>query len=255
MADKEVANQLEHYLSELKELLKDCDNGILPQPEASKKLTKTINEIKGILPKDTRQYKIFDSEISKISLWWEENGSHYVTKQDCEKFKRLLNALQKVLPIYEPEFIEEMSGKTEFHFSKNEVAAAKMQIFETMKKAESILIIIDRYAGQDTEILNYIMSIKDIKKDLEIMILTEKAIPIFKEIVKDIKGLKVKKIKDVYHDRYLILDRHEVWHLGTSINGVGSGDFTITKLLDEKEKTRIIEDFNKYWAKAKNLDE
>jgi len=135
------------------------------------------------------------------------------------------------------------------------VAEAKLRIFETMKKAENTLIIIDPYACQDIEILNYIKSLREIKENLEIIILTEKATLIFKDIVKDIKGLEVKKIKDVLHDRYLILDRREVWHLGMSINGIGNGDFTMTKLLDEKEKTRIIEDFDEYWTNVKNLDE
>jgi hypothetical protein len=255
MTNEEIARQLEIYLEKLNDYLENCNEEVLLTNEAQKIFKETAEDVKKILPKDTKQYRVFDSQTSRISQWWIWGPLHYVAKQDCEKFKQLINAIQKVLLMYQPEFIEGEHGKTEFHFSKSEVAEAKLRIFETIKKAENTLIIIDPYACQDTEILNYIKSLREIKENLEIIILTERATSIFKNIAKDIKGLEVKKIKDVLHDRYLILDRREVWHLGTSINGVGSGDFTMTKLSDEKEKTRIIEDFDEYWTNAKNLDE
>jgi len=255
MTNEEITKQLENVLDKLNDCLKDCRDEILLTKEAQSILNTTTEEIKKILPKDSKQYRIFDSQTSKIPKWWTWKPSHYVSKPDCNKFVQLIEAIQNVLLLYQPEFIEGAHDKAEFHFSKVEVAGAKLRIFEIMKKAKRNLIIIDPYACQDIEVFNYIISLREIKESLKILILTEKATSIANDIAKKIEGLKVKKIKDLLHDRYLILDDIEVWHLGTSINGVGSGDFTITKLIDKKEKAKIIEDFNEYWRNAKDLEE
>jgi len=255
MTNEEITKQLETYLEKLKSCLEDCNEGILLSNEGQKIIKETIEEIKRVLSKDSKQYRMFDSRTSLVYKFWIESPTDYVYKGDCIKFVKLIEAIQNVLLLYKPEFIEGAHDKMEFHFSKDEVARAKLRIYEIMKKAEKNLIIIDPYACQDVEIFNYIVSLREIKESLEILILTEKATPIANNIAKEIENLKVKKIKDLLHDRYLILDEIEVWHLGTSINGVGSGDFTITKLIDEKEKAKIIEDFNEYWRNAKDLEE
>ena len=38
---------------------------------------------------------------------------------------------------------------------------------------------------------------------------------------------------DTFHDRYFIIDKSIVYHLGTSINHIGSKTFSINKLEDE----------------------
>ena len=38
---------------------------------------------------------------------------------------------------------------------------------------------------------------------------------------------------NAFHDRYIIIDKKEVYHLGTSINNAGNGIFSINKLEDE----------------------
>lgn len=44
--------------------------------------------------------------------------------------------------------------------------------------------------------------------------------------------LSVKIITD-FHDRFLIIDKIEVYHIGTSINGAGKKSFGITKIEDK----------------------
>jgi hypothetical protein len=121
------------------------------------------------------------------------------------------------------------------------------------------LIIIDAYAGQDTEILKYIASLKELKESLKVQVLTEKVISIFKELYNELakeKGnIEVKKIENVLHDRYLIIDQSEIWTHGISINRIGKKDFSMTKFTDKEAKSKIIEDFKEHWADAKSLDD
>ena len=260
MTDEEVARQLEIYLEKLNESLKDCNDRLLLTLEAQKIFNETVKKVKEILPKNTRQYKIFDREVQEQFQWWLGRPSGYVNKKnDCGKFVQLINTLQKVLSSYQPEFIQGDQGKTEFYFSKGNAYDAKTRVFDTMKQSENSLIIIDSYAGQDTEILKYIASLKERKESLKVQVLTEKVTPIFeeqyKELMKEKGNIEVKKIKNVLHDRYLIIDQSEIWTLGISINRIGEKDFSMTKFTDKESKSQIIKDFNEHWANAKSLDD
>jgi hypothetical protein len=256
MTDEEIAKQLENYLEQINELFKDCNDGILPKSEA-KKIKEIINRVKDILPENSRQYRIFDRDTGErlISQWWLTSSSNYIEKLDCKKFEQLITAIYEVLKTYQPEYLQGDQGKTEFNFRKGEVYEAERRVFEIMKKAEKSLIIMDAYSGQE-DIFKYIDSIKQLNENLRIQILTQKALPIFKKWLKDlikIRGnIEAKKIGNVLHDRYIIIDLSEVWNIGVSPNGIGMKYFTIKKITD---KEIIIEWFNELGAKAKNLEE
>jgi exonuclease VII small subunit len=256
MTADEIVRQLESFIEELNNALKDCKDGILTKSEAHKNID-VISKVKKILPENSRQYKIFDRDTSEkfISLWWVKTSTNYVDKEDCKKFAQLITAIQEVLRSYEPEFLQGDQGRTEFHFLKGDTYNAKNKVYDTMKKSEKSLIIIDAYAGQDTEILKYIDSLKQLKENLKVQILTDRATPMFKELCNDLVrergNIEVKKIENILHDRYLIIDESEVW-LITSANEIGKKDFTMTKL---KNREEIIKRFDELWAKAKNLDD
>jgi exonuclease VII small subunit len=257
VTNEEIVRQLEICFKELNDSLKKCKKGILHKSEVSEIIKDTINKVKRLLPEDSDQYRIFDKGINKISPWIRGYATDYVEGEDCKKVEQLLGILKEVLSYYVPNFISGTQLKTEFHFSKDEVVEAKLQVFEIMKKAEKNLIIIDPYAGQDTEALKYICTLKELKGDLQIQVLTEKESPMFimlyNDLVKKYGDIEAKKIEKVLHDRYLIIDQSEIWHLGTSINGIGKGEFTMTELVDKEEKNKVINIFTSHWANAKSL--
>jgi len=45
---------------------------------------------------------------------------------------------------------------------------------------------------------------------------------------------------DTFHDRYIIIDKEKVYHLGASINHAGSKTFSINMLEDEVVKVSLL---------------
>ena len=114
-------------------------------------------------------------------------------------------------------------------YFKGQIYDAYSKIIDILSKAKEELIIIDAYADKKT---------LDIIKNLKV-----KVILIINERSK-ITKLDIEKYNEqynnleiiydnTYHDRYFILDKKEVYHLGTSINNAGSKTFSINKLEDD----------------------
>lgn len=73
-----------------------------------------------------------------------------------------------------------------------------------------------------------------------------------KSIYAEINCGTQKQFKCPFHDRYFILDDETVWIVGTSINGLGKRDSTITKI-DSLKKDEIIDRFCYYWNQSAPL--
>ena len=113
-------------------------------------------------------------------------------------------------------------------FFNGQIYDAFSLMVEIVEKAEKELILIDNYVDVNT--LNILSKKKD---GVNVLIvtsgngnLTEKDIAKFNS---QYPKLTVKISKD-FHDRFLIIDRKEVYHIGASIKDAGKKSFGITKL-------------------------
>ncbi|HOM35219.1 MAG TPA: ORF6N domain-containing protein [Clostridia bacterium] len=111
-------------------------------------------------------------------------------------------------------------------------------IVDLIKKARNKLILIDNYV--DTNTLNLLCKKN---KGVSVFIagsgngsLTSKDISKFNA---QYQGLTVKTRKD-FHDRFLIIDDLEVYHIGASIKDAGKKSFGISKIEDEVLKDNLI---------------
>lgn len=110
-------------------------------------------------------------------------------------------------------------------------------VHSIIKDANCEVIIIDPYA--DVELLDMV---KDIDARI-ILIMKNKSLLSEKQINKFNKdyGNKLSVAKnDKFHDRYIILDRNTIYHLGTSINHLGKRVFSITLLEDKIVKSDLL---------------
>lgn len=124
-------------------------------------------------------------------------------------------------------------------FFNGQIYDAFSFMVELVEKAGEELILIDNYVDVNT--LN-ILSKKSKKVDVMIVTsgkgnLTEKDIAKFNS---QYPKLTVKISKD-FHDRFLIIDRKEVYHIGASIKDAGKKSFGITKL-EVEELTKSLLD-------------
>ena len=111
-------------------------------------------------------------------------------------------------------------------------------IVDIIKKANQKILIIDNYT--DDSILNMLSKKKN---NVEVVILTSEKSNILKldiqKFNKEYPLLKVAK-SNKFHDRFIVIDNKELYHLGASIKDLGKKCFGINKIEDENIIKNII---------------
>ena len=123
-------------------------------------------------------------------------------------------------------------------FFNGQIYDAFSLMVEIVEKAEKELILIDNYVDVNT--LNILSKKKD---GVNVLIvtsgngnLTDKDVAKFNS---QYPKLAV-KISNDFHDRFFIIDRNEVYHIGASIKDAGKKSFGITKLDVEDLTTSLL---------------
>ena len=123
-------------------------------------------------------------------------------------------------------------------FFQGQIYDAYSLIVDIIKKANKKILIIDNYV--DDNILK--MLIKK-KNNVEVVILTSSKSNIqnidIQKFNKEYPILKVAKTNK-FHDRFIIIDNKEMYHLGASIKDLGKKCFEINKIEDKEIIEKII---------------
>ena len=123
-------------------------------------------------------------------------------------------------------------------FFQGQIYDAYSLIVDIIKKANKKILIIDNYV--DDNILK--MLIKK-KNNVEVVILTSSKSNIqnidIQKFNKEYPILKVAKTNK-FHDRFIIIDNKEMYHLGSSIKDLGKKCFGINKIEDKEIIEKII---------------
>ena len=131
--------------------------------------------------------------------------------------------------------LEEKKKINEIYFN-GQIYDAYSKIVDIMKESKQELIIIDRYA--DKTVLDMISKVEVIVK-----LITKKNGLLSKldieKYQKQYDNLKI-KYDDTFHDRYIIVDKEIFYHLGASVNHVGSRTFSINILEDDCMKKSLL---------------
>ena len=130
---------------------------------------------------------------------------------------------------------KEKKKVNEIYF-KGQIYDAYSKILDILNTSKKVVIIIDSYL--DKSILDMIRNIK-----VDVILITSnksklKSIDI-KKYNEEYSNLKV-IYNDTFHDRYIIIDKNTIYHLGASINHAGSRTFSINILEDEIVKELFI---------------
>lgn len=152
----------------------------------------------------------------------------YKLLEHDKKFNEVFNTLQ-----------QEENIKQRIFFD-GQIYDAYSLIIDIIKKANNKVLIIDNYI--DDSILKMLSKKKN---NVEVVILTSDKSNIKKlDITKfnqEYPLLKVAK-SNRFHDRFIILDNKEIYHLGASIKDLGKKCFAINKI----EDTEIVSNFISY---------
>ena len=123
-------------------------------------------------------------------------------------------------------------------FFDGQIYDAYRLIIDIIKKANNKILIIDNYI--DDSVLKMLAKKKN---NVEVVILTSDKSNIenldIKKFNKEYPILKVAKTNK-FHDRFIIIDNKEMYHLGASIKDLGKKCFAINRIEDVKKKKKII---------------
>jgi hypothetical protein len=130
---------------------------------------------------------------------------------------------------------EEKKKVNEIYF-KGQIYDAYSKILDIIKEGKEEIIIIDNFL--DKSILDMIRNI-----DTKVVLMTSNKSKL-KEMDIDKYNMEYSNLEvrynNTYHDRYIIIDRKIIYHLGASINHAGSKTFSINILEDEVIKNAFI---------------
>lgn len=65
--------------------------------------------------------------------------------------------------------------------------------------------------------------------------------------------LEIRRSKE-FHDRFIILDDIECWHIGCSIKDAGNKAFMLSKIEDQVNRNALITELNKAWLIAEVIN-
>lgn len=131
---------------------------------------------------------------------------------------------------------------------------AYVAIREILHRAKARITIIDPYAG--SEIFALLTQPPPIK--LEVRILTSNVSADFRvELAKFRKQhlsyeVGVRTTRD-FHDRFILIDDSEAYHVGASLKDAGSRSFMISRLEDTANRDALFAAHEAAWAKAATL--
>ena len=144
-----------------------------------------------------------------------------------------------------------MQINNQIFFSAGEEYRAKKEIYSLMKRAASSLVVLDNY--MDESIFDYVGSLDGV---INVRLITSKRIPIFARLYQDFvklhSNVEARENTDS-HDRYIVIDGDEIWHLGASINHAGKKASMINKIIDPDEKANILKNINVWWSNGKEM--
>lgn len=134
--------------------------------------------------------------------------------------------------------IEKTNLEKEKVFFDGEMFDAKSLISNIISKADTSIILIDAYA--DIKALEFL---KYKKQGVKLYIYHSSKTKLSNKEILDFNaqyGDCSTFINDKYHDRFLIIDKNDIFHLGASLNYAGKKVFAITKMEDETIRDSII---------------
>jgi hypothetical protein len=189
-----------------------------------------------------------DYELEFQSLRKPENVSYTEIKPAFTNMSVLVDSVckQEILG----DRIQSEMFKNEYFIDENRPFTSYNKITDIVDKSVSSLKIVDNYAESKT--LDFFQSVNT---QVEIKIVTMNCKPnnpAFKIAVSKFisewggKSFEVKESK-YFHDRFIIIDNSQVWHLGPSLNNLGKKPMMISQVRDLDVRDKIIEVFDNQW--------
>ncbi len=138
------------------------------------------------------------------------------------------------------ESFDKLSAKEKIShiFFNGQIYDAYSLLIEILSKAKKEIIIIDNYAGK--ELFDIIKNIKT-----NIKVYTKNIDSVAKDKYENQYNNLTIINTDIFHDRFIIIDKKILYHCGSSFKDLGKKCFAITKIDDDIFIKELIDKLNK----------
>lgn len=244
-----LVQALEGLLTKAEELLGLSEQGLARQEEVRAFIQTNKEKLTSLLPQEDVIYRKFD-KLRKKDVWWTVTLNGYVNPKDKANIEEWVDFIKESLEFYRSED-SVVCGKRKktLYFSENQEWEAKKEIIRTLRQASRSIDILDNYL--DDEVLDYL---EEIGVSIRLLAAHPKAIfkrlfPKFRDKHKNVEA----KTNEKCHDRFIIIDCRDVWHLGSSIKDAGKKAFRMSPVENEQERERILSDFERWWNEGESI--
>ena len=156
-----------------------------------------------------------------------------------ERFERIERILSEYDDNFEKIFkaLEDKSIKpTQGIFYNGQIFDAYLFINDLIKSAKKEIVLIDNYIDETT--LTLFSKVPNMQVTIYTNTITKQLKLDYEKYKKQYDNITLKVFKDS-HDRFLILDNEEVYHIGANLKDLGKKWFAFSKM--EKESVSILE--------------
>ncbi|MCK4352106.1 hypothetical protein KAW65_01735 [candidate division WOR-3 bacterium] len=229
-------------LQKTKEALDLCGQGLLTHDEDKKLDQETRKNLLKIRDPQTTIGRKIEKHFKQTG-WRELTPDGYATKNVCKILSERKNLIEELLASYSSKDIPE----EEFVEGGKPYTALKI-ICTIIKMAKKNLLIQDNYFDKSIfGLLGDVDSNVNIKLIGGIDKKGKEGFSLFlNAFSKERKNIEYKE-NTTCHDRFIIIDRSIVYHLGHSIKDIGSKASMINKVEEDKKIEEIISNFDKWW--------
>ena len=176
-------------------------------------------------------YRVNSKKATKFRQWSTKilkeyivNGyainTHKITEQ---RLLNLENDMQEVKFHIKNSSLELKQGI----FYNGEIFDAYLFVINLIKKAKKSLILIDNYI--DETILTLFSNNQNIKLEIYTENISKQLLQAVEKYNKQYSNIELKNLTK-FHDRFLLIDNNELYHIGASLKDLGNKTFAFSKL-------------------------
>ena len=246
---------LDDVRARLEQLHQRCQQGIVRPDELRSDLKKLDIQARRAFERDCDPYRHYHRTLTEHQqLAPKQTPGGYVDGGDCQCVVHMLDAVREALKRVTPGALHsDFSEQAEFYLPEGDRFHARQTLYHLLNRATASIDIVDVYL--DSEVFEFL---EQIDSAVALRLVTGPPKSLF---ISQLQAFRVDHRVEVrsiagasaVHDRFVVLDGRQTWHLGMSINGLGKRASMINRIDNPTERARILSDLAAWWQSGMAL--
>jgi hypothetical protein len=241
---------LDDVRAKLEQLHQRCLQGVVRVDELRSDLKKLDIQARKAFLRDCDPYRHYDRTLREHQHYSpKETPSGYVGAGDSEHVVCMLDAVREALKRVTPGALhDDFAEQAEFYLPEGDRFHARQTLYHLLKRATASIDIVDVYL--DNEVFEFLAMIEG---TVALRLVTGPPKSLFISQLQAFRAGRSVEVRSIAnatvgaHDRFIILDGRQAWHLGMSINGLGKRASMINRIDNPTEKARMLSDVAAWW--------